>query len=857
MGLNEIFFCCINIIPSLSLQQETSMSVTFVVTSQQRNRFLQRPVGVFGGDPSQSDPLTVDDHYRLGPSYADTVTDGAPPTMRRFHAAWYALTTLKRSASAFAWHWTLPKEALQYLMGSPKGYGILTIIDPLSWRVIADLPIVRAETTTQLVTVTESLILNHSHGEANTLQGVLRSQAPYRYTDPFIIKGDQLFLEMHPDDINIVREGALVHVATAGAVTSPTQVVATHTIKIHDPRDINAIFPFSIFADESTPDPYPANTPQGVDTVHWDHVATFNLLPGAVIRGYAGLEGVLNVCLIFQEPVPNDTDPRVLANVSILSEAPHNGRRVTYPTVFLIWPQDGAVAPSLWVFWSDGHRVDVTNQLVDIVNHTNVLLFSSQDVGLTRSAVCWPRGDFSNPIAGRVVVASSRQRGLLGIDSGNDPFSLVILSGPTDEDTSFLATATGMNYHGVAEDPDPDPPQPDQLQRPFTDKTTNPASSARTSPGSGVTIDWVVPSTVVVQRMHWCLEVDHGLLLTMSLYGVISGQTTLIWRMDGYGPPSDSGVLVDAVDFGAPGLLASYNGGQREPRAGATTTFASPDYTTYSEYRIAIQLSDPESASGKLTVRRWHLHVAPTRPTDPLNRPAVGPQGTRGHRHSPIVQVELSRSIRGFVGSYLEIWGGDSDRERHRRLVWSIHQGNRIWTKDLGGSSYARNDQRTCEVTLSRLTLPLVNIRGRGVAVTYFPFVSVFVRHPSIQALGTSFGTGAAEVTVALSTGPPADPTWLSGRNTLRFVVDVAGGTVVQNQFGCPGAFLHCQSSRKEVVRCIDDPVHALPELCVVTPDGDVLDYPSYGDDSGLVLPQEVPDDPSTAIHATFSFNKL
>ena len=86
-------------------------------------------------------------------------------------------------------------------------------------------------------------------------------------------------------------------------------------------------------------------------------------------------------------------------------------------------------------------------------------------------------------------------------------------------------------------------------------------------------------------------------------------------------------------------------------------------------------------------------------------------------------------------------------------------------------------------------------------------------------------------------------PDWITQRDTLWFLLTVPGGRI-------PGEsrYVALGSSNSVPVNVSDTIGSALPEICLVLPSGEVLDFVQY--DGNIVLPAVVPQDEWASISA-------
>lgn len=206
--------------------------------------------------------------------------------------------------------------------------------------------------------------------------------------------------------------------------------------------------------------------------------------------------------------------------------------------------------------------------------------------------------------------------------------------------------------------------------------------------------------------------------------------------------------------------------------------------------------------------------------------------------------------------AYLEFW-------QHFRSTAVYQQGN-SWSS---GAFAVSHERRRATLTLGEVLLPrLAHVRAIGAPVTSVAFVWVFVRHRALTPAGdwtiighrlidagpvarwpAADGDGCCCAAVD-GTADGAGPSWIHDRDTIRFMCTIPSGKI-------PGEsrFLALFATSPVAVDVRDAAGSALPEFCVVLPNGRVVDFAQY--DDNIPLPAEVLADDNACINALLTLH--
>lgn len=173
-------------------------TINFYISSVGRNRFLQVPTGVFGGDLTWGIGTyeAADLRYRLSDNYASTVTADDGASQRTPVAAWYAMGTA-----------TVRDVVLSTFVrrSTPSG----TVVQ-LQWN-ISEAVFASARSPDQCVTVVDGGVLVHCVTLAGSTAAVVRLEWP-RTTPPSaaIVPGAVLDWMLRPRQPDAVLTGPAV-----------------------------------------------------------------------------------------------------------------------------------------------------------------------------------------------------------------------------------------------------------------------------------------------------------------------------------------------------------------------------------------------------------------------------------------------------------------------------------------------------------------------------------------------------------------------------------------------------------------------------------------------------------------------
>ena len=214
---------------------------------------------------------------------------------------------------------------------------------------------------------------------------------------------------------------------------------------------------------------------------------------------------------------------------------------------------------------------------------------------------------------------------------------------------------------------------------------------------------------------------------------------------------------------------------------------------------------------------------------------------TAGTGDDVLVDLRLTKEVPEERYGYLEVWSTFRTR--------MYYQLSREWTSSAGfpaldGSGVRLANRRGWlslpELLVPRRALlrtkrtPLTSLPNRRVGVpphpSDSPFLWCYVRQRSLRPVGSQAiiihriceeGVGGGDAQPLA----PAPPGWIHQRDTLRFLLVVGSARI-------PGesCFITLQSETRALVELTDNPTSALPEVCLVLPSGEVVDYPMYGD---------------------------
>lgn len=158
---------------------------------------------------------------------------------------------------------------------------------------------------------------------------------------------------------------------------------------------------------------------------------------------------------------------------------------------------------------------------------------------------------------------------------------------------------------------------------------------------------------------------------------------------------------------------------------------------------------------------------------------------------------------------------------------------------------------RRATVALSELIVPRHTlIRSTHSAITILPFMWVFVRHGSIQMVANQAMISHRLIDAVrdrIRDPRLRPPSWIDDRDTMQFHVAITGGKIP-----CNASFMGLSGSNTIHVDVTHDIGTLLPEVCCVLPNGEVLDFMMY-DEESVPLPLDVIHDDFASVTAMFT----
>lgn len=158
---------------------------------------------------------------------------------------------------------------------------------------------------------------------------------------------------------------------------------------------------------------------------------------------------------------------------------------------------------------------------------------------------------------------------------------------------------------------------------------------------------------------------------------------------------------------------------------------------------------------------------------------------------------------------------------------------------------------RRATVALTELIVPRHTlIRSTHSVVSILPFMWVFVRHGSIRMVANQ--AMISHRLIDLIRDQVRDPrlrppAWIDDRDTMQFHVAVTSGRIP-----CSASFIGLCGSNTIHVDVTHDIGTLLPEVCCVLPNGEVLDFVMY-DEESIPLPMDVMHDDFASITTMFT----
>ena len=218
-----------------------------------------------------------------------------------------------------------------------------------------------------------------------------------------------------------------------------------------------------------------------------------------------------------------------------------------------------------------------------------------------------------------------------------------------------------------------------------------------------------------------------------------------------------------------------------------------------------------------------------------------------------VLDVTLSKDLvplaDGGPYGYAEVW------TQFRSRPYFL-QGKRwspaAYNSQLRGSGLDR--QQRALVTLPEVSVPRRTLlRSRNAPITSVPFVWCFLRSRTLEPVGEQavvaprlapapWASSSAASSPSSAWQPP--PPWVDDRRTLRFVLNLGSARI-------PGESQFITLSSDTAVQALvtDALGSALPEVCLVLPTGEVLDFVMY--DPATPLPMEVAHDEYADVRVT------
>lgn len=239
--------------------------------------------------------------------------------------------------------------------------------------------------------------------------------------------------------------------------------------------------------------------------------------------------------------------------------------------------------------------------------------------------------------------------------------------------------------------------------------------------------------------------------------------------------------------------------------------------------------------------------VAPIAPPTVTNTDILGQSPLLPGRL--LVDLTLSRSLPGplmprYLG-FIEHWASFVVRcPFYMASKWSA-------VRFQSGQGTNAPTLRRATVALSELIVPRHTlVRSTHSVITILPFLWVFVRHGSIRMVANQAMIAhrlVDEVRTSLRDPRLQPPAWIDERDTMQFHVAVTGGKIP-----CNASFIGLCGSNTIHVDVTHDIGTLLPEVCCVLPNGEVLDFMMYEEET-IPLPVDVVHDDFASVTAMFT----
>ena len=204
-----------------------------------------------------------------------------------------------------------------------------------------------------------------------------------------------------------------------------------------------------------------------------------------------------------------------------------------------------------------------------------------------------------------------------------------------------------------------------------------------------------------------------------------------------------------------------------------------------------------------------------------------------------LYRIRLTKELPpGGSFGYMELW--DTFRVRAPFRNGSVWSTGSLATRTNDGSS----NRRYAIIQLVDVIVPRTTIvRSLNGPITSVPFVWCFVRHPSVYM-------SEDQSALVVQTLDPdrliverlRPPSWIHNRNTMRFMLSVPNARIP-----CDCPFVNLPSSGSVRVHILGSIFTSLPEICMVLPNGEMLDLVMYEDN--CLFPVEVDHDENSGIN--------